>query len=153
MREYLCRCMKCGNEQNKRLNEPYPKYGDIFCCFCKLCQEETEFTRALTKKVKAEINVQAAEDALLERINRRCSLYGFKTRRLYLSIVIQTPKSEWSFDYHEKLKTLIHESTYKFNLKTGKPAKAHIQFQKRNMTIEEVIDYIARHDHIEKKEV
>ena len=149
MREYLCRCMECGNEQNQRFNEPYPLYGDTVFCFCKVCQKETSFTRVLTKKAQAEMNVQAAEDALLDRIRERCAMYGFTTRQLYRSIVIQTPKSEWSFDYHEKLKTLLHESTYKFDLKTGNPAKAHIQFKSRNMTIEEIIDYIARHDHVE----
>lgn len=151
MRKYLCRCLDCNTEQLIDFNEPFPLFGDVIKSYCKICLAEKEFTRVLTKKAQAEMNIKAEEDALKKRIADRCALYGFTTRPLYQSVVIQTPKAEWSFDYHQKLKTLLHESTYPFNLNTGAPAKAHIQFRNRKLTIEEIIDYIAKHDGVSRK--
>jgi hypothetical protein len=61
-------------------------------------------------------------------------------------VIITTPISSWQFGYHDRLKTLRHESTYKVNLRTGDPAKTHEQFKNRKMSNEEVIEYIAAHD-------
>lgn len=152
MRKYLCFCLKCKTERLLDFDEPFPLYGDVFKSYCQNCLAEEDFTRVLTRKAKAELNIKAEEDTLKKRISDRCALYGFTTRQLFQSIVIQTPKAEWSFDYHKRLKTLLHESTYPFSLKTGAPAKAHIQFKDRKLTIEEIIDYIARHDGVSPKE-
>ena len=146
MRCYLSRCTKCGHEQQFTLAEPYPAYGDVFPGMCKQCERETYFTRVLTRRTQAELNRQAAEAELVERIQRQCERYNLSYRLLHQSVVITTSRSDWSFDYHETAKTLYHESTYKYNLATGDPSKTHIQFEKRRWTIERVIDYIASHD-------
>ena len=48
-------------------------------------------------------------------------------------------------DYHKKMKHLVHESTYKYNLNTGNPSFWHHQFDKK-MSVEEVFQYIENHD-------
>jgi len=61
-------------------------------------------------------------------------------------MVITTPVARWQFNYHQKVKTLRHESTVKVNFETGKPAAMHYQFRDRKMSWRDVIDYIAAHD-------
>jgi len=60
--------------------------------------------------------------------------------------IITTPVATWAFDYHQKLKTLRHESTIKINFDTGDPAAMHYQFRNRKMSNSDVIEYIADHD-------
>ncbi len=123
--------------------------GDCFPHYCDLCRKEMLFTRVLTRKAQAEINRIAEENALQESIRNKCIFYGFSCRFCGESAIITTPKAMWQFDYHQKLKTLRHESTVKINFDTGAPAAMHYQFRDRKMSNADVIDYIANHD--EKK--
>lgn len=106
----------------------------------------TEYTRVLTKKAAAEQRKKEQEQSLRSLIVAKCNQYGFKCRFLYQSVIITTPISEWSFDYHTPRITLYHESTDKINRDTGNYAKSHLQFRDKKMTSVEVIDYIAGHD-------
>ncbi|MBQ9277810.1 MAG: hypothetical protein IJ224_04160 [Lachnospiraceae bacterium] len=146
MRQYLCKCSECGNSRNIAFDVPFPEYGEIFIRFCKLCDKETAQTRVLTKKAQSEIKRKTTEEELKKSIECACNDYGFKCRFLYQSVIITTPLSDWSFDYHESKITLRHESTIKINFKTNKYAKMHVQFRNRKMKPLEVIDYIASHD-------
>ena len=78
MRQYLCECMTCGWQRNMRFDEPYPKMGDVFPRHCDYCEEDTIFTRTMTKKAQAEMNRIAEENALQESINYggRIAVYG-----------------------------------------------------------------------------
>lgn len=146
MRQYLCECRTCGWQKNLHFDEPLPRLGDCFPHFCDSCQEETVFTRVLTRKALAEINRNAEEKALQESILDKCFAYDFTCRFYGESVIITTPVATWQFDYHQKLKTLRHESTVKINFDTGDPAAMHYQFRGRKMSNADVIDYIANHD-------
>ena len=146
MRQYLCECMTCGWQKNMRFDEPYPRMGDLFPRHCDYCKEDTIFTRTMTRKAQAEMNRIAEENALQESIRDRCAGYGFDCRFYLESVIVTTPVASWQFQYHEKLKTLRHESTVKINFETGDAAWSHVQFRDRKMSNDEVIDYIAKHD-------
>lgn len=73
----------------------------------------TEYTRVLTKKAAAEQRKKEQEQSLRSLIVAKCNQYGFKCRFLYQSVIITTPISDWSFDYHTPRITLYHESTVK----------------------------------------
>lgn len=153
MRHYESLCLVCGaKHQIAFAEEPYPEYGDEFVAGCSLCAAETMHTRVLTKKTAAEIRKKAAEDSLRQSIISKCHEYGFTYRFLYQSVIINTPLSDWCFDYHESKITLYHESTVKINFETADYAKSHIQFRARKMTPTEVIDYIASHDEWRSRE-
>ena len=81
-----------------------------------------------------------------ESILDKCFAYDFTCRFYGESVIITTPVATWQFDYHQKLKTLRHESTVKINFDTGDPAAMHYQFRGRKMSNADVIDYIANHD-------
>ncbi len=147
MRQYECECTVCGTKRQVAFREePYPEYGDMVSAFCANCNADTCHTRTLTRKTAAELRRKAEEENLRQSILDQCAEYGFSARFLYQSVIITTSLSDWCFDYHEKLVTLYHESTYKINLQTGAYAKAHVQFSKRKMTPTEVVSYIAEHD-------
>lgn len=146
MRQYLCECTVCGWKKNLQFEDSLPKPGDCFLRYCDCCQDETVFTRVLTRKAQAEINRIEGENALQESILEKCAVYGFSCRFFGESAIITTPKSTWQFDYHQKLKTLRHESTIKINFDTGDPAAMHYQFRDRKVSNVDVIDYIADHD-------
>lgn len=146
MRQYLCECKACGWQKNMFFDEPFPRPGDLIHCYCDYCQEDTTFTRTMTRKAQAEINRIAEEKALQESILDKCAYYGFTCRFYGESVIITTPAATWQFDYHQKLKTLRHESTVKINFDTGDPAAMHYQFRNRKMSNADVIDYIANHD-------
>ena len=78
----------------------------------------------MTRKARAELRALEEENALPERIMRRCALYGFKMRRLYCSAVVITPISKWSLDDHLSEKTQLRQSSYSFNRPAGDPASA-----------------------------
>ncbi len=101
---------------------------------------------ALTRKEKAKLRREAEEAELKATIRKRCDLYGMFCRFYLESVIINSPVAKWQFAYHDRLKTLWHESTVKINFETGDYAAMHNQFRNRRMTSEEVIDYIARHD-------
>ena len=146
MRQYLCECMVCHKQRNIHLDEPFPAPAASFTSLCTACGTDTPHTRVLTRKAMAEIRAAQEEAALRQAIIDCCEKHGFTVRFLYESVIITTPISSWQFGYHDRLKTLRHESTYKVNLKTGDPAKTHEQFRNKKMTNEEVIEYIAAHD-------
>ena len=146
MRQYLCECLKCRNQQSYFFDEPFPSADDVFDRFCKSCGETTAQKRFLTRKARAEAHARQEEQALRQSILERCEYHGFQCRFLYESVIITTPASSWQFDYHKSRKTLRHESTIKVNLETGDYAKTHEQFRNRKMSCTEVIDYIAAHD-------
>jgi len=146
MRQYLCECTACGWQRNFRFDEPYPHLGDSFPCYCDYCQEETLFTRTVTRKAQAEMNRIAEENALQESIRDKCFACGFDCRFYQESVIITTPVARWQFNYHQKVKTLRHESTVKVNFETGDPAAMHYQFRDRKMSWRDVIDYITAHD-------
>lgn len=147
MRHYECECLQCKLKKQIAFQaEPYPNFGDIFLLNCPFCGRITEHTRVLTRKTAIEIRKAALEKDLRKSIEDCCNSYHFSFRFLYQSVIITTPISDWSFDYHTSRITLYHESTYKLNLATGDYAKSHIQFRNRKMTPIEVIDYIASHD-------
>jgi hypothetical protein len=146
MRQYLCECTVCGWQKNLRFDMPFPELGDRFPRYCDNCREETVFTRVLTRKAQAEINRIAEENALRESIMNKCAAYGFGCRFFGESVIITTQVATWLFDYHQKLKTLRHESTIKINFDTGDPAAMHYQFRNRKMSNSDVIEYIADHD-------
>lgn len=146
MRQYLCECTACGGRKSFQFDEPYPEYGDTFIRHCDLCVADTLFTRVLTRKARAEMNSLKEEQQLQEKIRQKCAEYGFSCRFYLESVIITTPIASWQFAYHEKLKTLRHESTVKVNFDTGDPAAMHYQFRNRKMSVDEVIDYIAAHD-------
>lgn len=140
MRQYLCICQKCGNQNQLRFDEPYPKYGESFVRPCIHCGEDTTQTMLLTKKVATELRKQETEESLKASIRACCDRYGFSCRFLYESVIVITPISSWQFQYHGSKKTLRHESKINNGIKT------HEQFRDRKMTNEEVIKYIAAHD-------
>ena len=146
MRQYLCECLKCKNRQAFYFDDPFPAVGDTFELLCKVCGVKTSHSRVLTRKAKAEARAEQEEQALRQSIRDHCEHYGFQCRFLYESLFITTPISSWQFGYHDKMKTLRHESTVKVNFKTGDYARTHEQFKNRKMTCLEVIDYIAEHD-------
>ena len=139
-------CLKCQKKDQTNLEEPYPEYGDTFIHFCRQCEEDTDHTLVLTKKLASQLRVQEAEKELKESIINYCKTYGFTCRFLYESVIITTPISSWQYQYHSSKKTLRHESTVKINFETGDYAKTHEKFRNRKMTNEEIIDYIAAHD-------
>ena len=94
----------------------------------------------------AELRAKEEEATLRQGIAKKCEQMGFTCRFVYESVIVSTPISSWQFDYHRRLKTLRHESTVKWNFKTGDPAFTHEQFRDRKMSNDEVIDYIAAHD-------
>ena len=100
----------------------------------------------LTRKMKAKLRREAEEAELKETIQKRCILYGMSCRFYLESVIIYSPVAKWQFAYHDRLKTLWHESTVKINFETGDYAAMHNQFRNRRLTCEEVIDYIAGHD-------
>ena len=102
--------------------------------------------RALTRKEKSKLRREAEEEKLKASIRKRCDLYGMFCRFYLESVIINSPVAKWQFAYHDRLKTLWHESTVKINFETGDYAAMLNQFRNRRMTCEEVIDYIARHD-------
>ena len=146
MRQYLCECTSCGKRSNFYFVEPHPAYGDTFVRHCDHCDSDKLFTRVLTRKAQAEMNRLQEEQRQQEHIQQKCAEYGFTCRFYFESVIIITPVASWQFAYHEKLKTLRHESTVKVNFETGDPAAMHYQFRNRKITIDEVIDYIAAHD-------
>lgn len=147
MRQYLCECLSCGfHRQQHFIEEPYPEFGDIFPAYCPNCNNEQDHTRMLTRKAAAELRRCQEEEKLKNSIIALCEGYGFKCRFLYQSVIITTPIADWCFDYHETRKTLYHESTTKVNFATGDYAKAHTQFKGKKMSVEQVIEYIAKHD-------
>lgn len=147
MRCFECTCLTCGSKKQIQFYaEPYPEYGEKFFGVCPVCKVETQMTRALTKKVAAELRKRQEEADLHQSIIQRCEFYGFQYRFLYQSVIVTTPLSNWCFDYHQSRKTLYHESTVKVNFETGNYAKSHVQFRNRKMSSLEVIDYIADHD-------
>lgn len=147
MRQYECRCLCCNRKRQCAFPaEPYPKPDEIFPFFCKACQRETEHTRVLTRKTLAAQRRTQAEAELREAIAAKCAEYGFSCWFLHQSVVVNTPISDWCFDYHLRQVTLYHESTRKISRRTGNPAKYHVQFSHRKMTFSQVIDYIAVHD-------
>ncbi len=152
MRCYECECKNCHQHAQLHFQEPYPEYGDEFQHFCSHCGMETVFARTLTKKTLSEMRRNQAESDLKQSITDYCAQYGFRCRFLFESVIITTPIADWSFGYHERLKTLRHESTTKINFKTGDYAKTHEQFANRKMTCFEVIDYIAAHDQWRQKQ-
>lgn len=146
MRQYMCCCSECSNEIQIRFDEPYPQYGDSFLHYCDYCNNETYHSLVLTRKIASELRQKERENALKEAIIKICEKYGFTCRFLYESVIIKTQISSWQFSYKSEKKTLRHESTVKINFETGNYAKTHEQFKDRQMTSEEVIDYIAAHD-------
>ena len=147
MRHYECKCTVCGYKRQIAFSqEPYPELDDVFSFNCPSCNCETEYTRVLTKKAAAEQRKKEQEQSLRSLIVAKCNQYGFKCRFLYQSVIITTPISDWSFDYHTPRITLYHESTEKINRDTGNYAKSHLQFRDKKMTSVEVIDYISKHD-------
>ena len=101
---------------------------------------------ALTRKQKAKLRREAEEAELKETKKKRCALYGMSCRFYLESVIIYSPVAKWQFAYHDRLKTLWHESTVKINFETGDYAAMHNQFRNRRLTCKDVIDYIAGHD-------
>jgi len=146
MRHYLCECMACHTRQQYAFDEPYPDIGESFLRQCNHCCQMTPHFRVLTRKAMAELRAKEEEATLRQGIAKKCEQMGFTCRFVYESVIVSTPISSWQFDYHRRLKTLRHESTVKWNFKTGDPAFTHEQFRDRKMSNDEVIDYIAAHD-------
>ena len=146
MRHYLCECTTCHTRQQYAFDEPYPDIGESFLQQCNHCCEMTPHSRVLTRKAMAELRAKEEEAALRRGIVEKCELMGLTCRFVYESVIVSTPISSWQFDYHRRLKTLRHESTVKWNFKTGDPAFTHEQFRDRKMSNDGVIDYIAAHD-------
>lgn len=103
------------------------------------------FTRVLTKRLRHQL-YNTFEQRALADIAEKCAEHGFTYRIVFRSVVIQTPLSKWSFDYHVTKKTLFHENAVKYNFKTGNYAQAHVQFRDRPMRCTAVIDFIATHE-------
>ena len=146
MRQYLCECTICGHQRNFGFDEPYPECGEVFVRRCDRCGDDKPFVRVMSRKARADAVRMEEEKALQERIRRKCADCGFACRFYMESVIIETPVGSWQFAYHDRLKTLRHESTVKINFETGDPAAMHYQFRDRKMTVDEVIEYIARHD-------
>lgn len=85
------------------------------------------------------------EKELRRTVKELAEKYGYKCSFLYQLVTITTSLISWRFDYHKKMKHLMHESTYKYNLNTGNPPFWHHQFDKK-MSIEEVFQCIENHD-------
>lgn len=145
MRHYECECLNCHSKQQLAFNEPYPEYGDQFAHFCKFCQNESTFTRVLTRKAQAELRRNQDEADLQSAICDYCKKYGFDCRFYLESAIITTPASMWSFNYHDKEKALRHENRRPVHDDMGGYVKTHEQFR-RQMSWKDVIDYIYRHD-------
>lgn len=144
---YECICKKCGKTtQITFKEEPFPELGEEFSFDCKECKEKTPHSRVLTRRAQSEQKRLKDEEDLKKHIVDLCTQNGFSYRFLYQSVIIKTDISSWCFDYHKKQKTLYHESTVKINFETGDPCFAHIQFENRNISTEDVIKYIASHD-------
>ncbi len=152
MRHYLCECTACHTRQQYAFDEPYPGIGESFFQQCNHCCEMTPHSRVLTRKAMAELRAKEEEAVLRQGIAKKCEQMGFTCRFVYESVIVSTPISSWQFDYHRRLKTLRHESTVKWNFKTGDPAFTHEQFRDRKMSNDEVIDYIAAHDEWKAKQ-
>lgn len=147
MRQYLCECQACHKQSNlKFYEEPYPIGEEQFDGMCKYCNKITTHKRVLTRKTQSEMNRLKEEENLRQSITDKCNEYGIQCEFIYQSVVITTPRSTWSFDYHQSKITLYHESTIKINFETGNYSKTHCQFRDRRMKPEEVIKYIASHD-------
>lgn len=147
IRCYECRCKKCERTMQITFkSEPFPVIGEEFYFDCKICGEKTPYTRVLTRKAKADLKRFEDEEKLRQEISTLCARHDFSCRFLYQSVIIKTDISTWCFDYHKKNKTLYHESTIKINFETGEPCFAHIQFENRYISTEEIIEYITSHD-------
>lgn len=145
MRQYECECLSCQSKQQLVFVEHYPEYGEQFVFFCKFCQKETKFARTLTRKAKAELRRKQDEIDLQADIREYCKEYGFDCRFYLESVIITTPASMWSFNYHDKEKVLRHENRKPVHDDMGGFVKTHEQFRKK-MGWKEVVDYIYRHD-------
>ena len=145
MRHYECECLSCHSKQQLGFNEPYPEYGDQFAYFCKLCGKESIFSRVLTRKAQSELRRKQDEADLQSGICEYCKSYGFECRFYLESVIINTPVSMWSFNYHEKEKVLRHENRRPVHDDMGGYVKTHEQFR-RKASWKEIIDYIYRHD-------
>lgn len=145
MRHYECECLSCHRKQQLAFNEQSPEYGDHFIRFCKFCQKESTFTRALTRKTQAELRRMQDEANLQTAICDYCKKYGLNCKFYLESAIITTPASMWSFNYHDKEKALRHENRRLVHDDMGGYVKTHEQFR-RQISWKEVIDYIYRHD-------
>ena len=152
MRQYECKCLKCGLKRQFAFEEPYPKFGETFSKHCASCASDTIHTRTLTKKTLSELRGAERESALRQSIAEKCAENGFVCRFLHQSVIITSNLSDWCFDYHQQKITLYHESTVKINLTTGDYSKSHVQFRNRKIKPLEVIEYIAAHDEWRKKQ-
>ncbi len=126
-------------------DEHYPDLGEQFVYFCNNCQKETLFTRTMTRKAQAELRRKQNEIDMQASIREYCKGYGFGCRFYLESVIITTPASMWSFNYHDKEKVLRHENRRPVHDDMGGFAKTHEQFRRR-ASWKEVIDYIYRHD-------
>ena len=77
MRDYECECLKCHNKQQMGFTDSFPEYGDHFTAHCKHCDEDTVFTRGLTRKTKSELRRKQEEEELKKAIQNRCQEQGF----------------------------------------------------------------------------
>ena len=146
MRNMQCICRACGNEFQFGFDpDNVPDIFEDFEHFCPACQKNVMFYFRETKKLAAEKRRINDEKELRRTVKELAEKYGCKCSFLYQSVTITTSLGSWRFDYHKKMKHLIHESTYKYNLNTGNPSFWHHQFDKK-MSIEEVFQYIENHD-------
>lgn len=146
VRNMPCICQKCQMEIQHGFDvDNVPHLDSEFTLFCPNCSSEQVFRYKDSKKIMAERKRIREEMELREYVKSLAEQYGFRCSFIYQSVTITTPCGSWRFDYHKRLKHLMHESTYKYNLKTGNESFWHHQFD-RKMSIEEVIKYIDNHD-------
>lgn len=145
-RNIQCVCQLCQKEIQHRFEiDLVPDIDSEFILFCPECNTEQKFKYKETKKIISERKRIHEEEQLKNEIKSLASRYGFKCSFIYQSVTITTSCGSWRFDYHKKIKHLMHESTYKYNLKTGNESFWHHQFDKK-MSIEEIFKYIDNHD-------
>lgn len=146
IRNMMCICRVCGNEFQFGFDpDDVPDLFEDFEHFCPACRKNVKFYFKETRKLAAEKRRITEEKELRRTIMELAEKYGYKCSFLYQSVTITTSLGSWRFDYHKKMKHLIHESTYKYNVKTGDPSFWHYQFDKE-ISNEEIFKYIENHD-------
>lgn len=146
VRNMMCVCQICQKEIQHGFNvDSIPALDSEFILFCPECNTERHFKYKETNKVLSERKRLYEEEQLKYSIRILAEKYGFKCSFIHQSVTITTACGNWRFDFHSKIKHLMHESTYKYNLKTGNESFWHHQFDKK-MIIEEVFKYINNHD-------
>ena len=127
------------------INRPADADLKVLRTYCYNCGKENDCYVVTDKKIVNQFKNQRA-DSRQKRVASCCRNLGFSCSFGEQHAMIKTSVSAWRFNYLDDEVTLLHESTRKTDQQTGEYRPYHIQFSNRQMTPEQVVSFIARHD-------